>query len=167
LYIIYAIILRPFKEHENNIIEIFNEFVFAFLIIICFSLPINDKNENNFFISYILREEIMSYTVIFSSLLVALITTVTLTCTQILKLKRYETPISPIRHCQKSKTQPKTPNLSHSKAQSDQSKPRIDTKENLNFSQISKNSSHQNLQHPPANPSFFYKNRLSIEENHE
>ena len=88
LYIIYAVLLRPYEEHENNIIEIVNEFVFAFLIIICFTLPTNDEAEDSFFISYILREEIMSYTVIFSSLLVSLISTGILIGTQVLKLKR-------------------------------------------------------------------------------
>ena len=163
LYIIYPILLRPFEEQENNIIEIVNESVFTFLILICFTLPSNDDEKDNFLISYILREEIMSYTVIFSSLLVSLISTGILIGTQALKLKRWKPQsLTLYRYCNKSKTNPKTPNPSHSNNQYNQSKPRVDTRENVNFSKISKASSEHHLKNLPPDTEFFYRNRISI-----
>ena len=73
LYMTYILFVHAFTETENNVIEIFNEFIFTFLIIIWGTLPHSREIGENLFIKYTLKEEIMANIVIFSSMSVAAI----------------------------------------------------------------------------------------------
>ena len=73
VFMSYILLIHAFTETENNIIEIFNEFIFTFLIIIWGTLPHSREIGDNLFIKYSLKERIMESIVIFSSMAVALI----------------------------------------------------------------------------------------------
>ncbi|CAI2373442.1 unnamed protein product [Moneuplotes crassus] len=69
----YIIPARPFKQTENNVIEVLNEFVFLFLIICTFALPSDSSGPKDFVMKYDMKEEVMTTTVIASALVVSLI----------------------------------------------------------------------------------------------
>ena len=65
--------IRPFKEAEDNIIEILTDTIFLILIVFCFTLPHSENIGKNLFLDYSLKEDIMVSIVVFSIIIISFI----------------------------------------------------------------------------------------------